>query len=40
LREKSEGSFGGVFSGAQKQQNPYKAGFGGASYMVGRGDLN
>jgi hypothetical protein len=40
LREKSEGSIGGVFSGAQKQKKPRKAGFGGASYMVGRGKLN
>jgi hypothetical protein len=40
LREKSEGSFGGVFPGTQKQQNPHEAGFGGASYLVGRGNLN
>ncbi|NWB21875.1 hypothetical protein HX824_14840 [Pseudomonas sp. D4002] len=33
LREKSEGPFGGVFTGAQKQQNQHKAGFGGASYL-------
>jgi len=39
LREKSEGLFGGVFPGAQKQQNPLKVGFGGASYL-GRGNLN
>lgn len=40
LQEKSEGPFGGAFPGAQKQQNPHKAGFGGASYLVGRGNLN
>jgi hypothetical protein len=39
LQEKSEGPFGGVFPGAQKQQNPHKAGFGGVSYL-GRGNLN
>ncbi|WP_226477062.1 hypothetical protein [Pseudomonas sp. MWU16-30323] len=33
MREKSEGPFGGVFPGAQKQQNPHEAGFGGASYL-------
>jgi len=36
----SEVPFSGVFSGAQKQQNPHKAGFGGALYLVGRGNLN
>ncbi|NVZ80987.1 hypothetical protein HX836_04165 [Pseudomonas yamanorum] len=40
LQEKSEGSFGGVFPGGQKRQNPHKAGFGSASYLVGRGNLN
>ncbi|MDY0833438.1 hypothetical protein [Pseudomonas sp. SED1] len=40
MREKSEGLFGGVFPGAQKQQNPHEAGFGGALYLVGRGNLN
>jgi hypothetical protein len=40
LKEKSEGSFGSVFTGPQKQQNPHKAGFDGASYLVGWGNLN
>lgn len=39
MQEKSEGQFGGAFSGSQKQQNPHKAGFGDISYL-GRGNLN